>query len=113
MPHFNHEIVLGSDSATFWTGTTWGDDPAQAQVFDSPREAWRAAVGLATAQQAYLDSTAVALYVRDRETGELSVATTTDFSNLRPALRSHWKAHFAEPLPPVCTTRNQVLFAAV
>jgi hypothetical protein len=100
MPHSNREILLGSDSATFWTGTTWGDDPAQAQVFDSPREAWRAAVDLATAEQAYLDGTAVSLYVRDHETGELTIATTTDFRHLRPALRSHWKAHFGAPLPP-------------
>jgi hypothetical protein len=42
----------------------------------------------------------VDLYVRDREAGELSVATTTDFSNLRPALRSHWKTHFGQALPP-------------
>ena len=68
MPHFNHEIVLGSDSATFWTGTTWGDDPAQAQVFDLPREAWRAALDLATAQQAYLDKyRRGALCARSRE----------------------------------------------
>ena len=73
MPYSQREIFLGSDSATFWTGTTWSGDPAQAQLFDLPREAWRAAVGLATAQQEYLDGTAVSLYVRDRETGGLSV----------------------------------------
>ena len=100
MPYSDHEIVFSNDSATFWTGASWDDDLEQAQVFDSPREAWRAAVGLAVVQQEYLDGTAVALYLRDRETGELSVATTTDFSNLRPALRGHWKTHFGEALPP-------------
>ena len=41
-----HDIVLGTDSGTFWTGNDsqpWLDDPREAKVFSSPREAWQAA----------------------------------------------------------------------
>lgn len=34
MPYPNPEIVLGGDSATFWTGAAWDDDVEQAQDFD-------------------------------------------------------------------------------
>lgn len=98
------EIVLGTDSGTFWTGRSedpWIDDPAVARVFASPREAWDAAVTLQKSQAEYLEDSPVELHLRDpdlpRETRQI---TSTDHANNRPGLRAQWRRGFREALPP-------------
>lgn len=98
------EIVLGTNSGTFWTGRSedpWIDDPAVARVFASPREAWDAAVTLQKSQAEYLENSPVELHLRDpdlpRETRQI---TSTDHANNRPGLRAQWRRGFREALPP-------------
>jgi hypothetical protein len=65
------EIVLGTDSGTFWTGQAedpWIDNPAVARVFASPREAWDAAVALQKSQAEYLEDSPVELHLLSSDT---------------------------------------------
>lgn len=98
------EIVLGTDSGIFWTGQTegpWTDDPADARVFTSPREAWDIAVVLQKSEADYLEDSPVELHLRDpdfpRETRQI---TSTRHANNRPRLRAQWRGGFHEALPP-------------
>lgn len=98
------EIVLGTDSGTFWTGRSedpWIDDPSAAGVFASPREAWDAAVKLQRSQADYLEDSPVELHLRDpdlpRGTRQI---TSTRHANNRPELRAQWRRGFREALPP-------------
>ena len=98
------EIVLGTDSWTFWTGNDqqpWLDDPREAKVFTSAREAWLAATNLQKTQAEYLEESAVELHVRDPEEPRLTrVVTSLAHANNRPRLRAHWRKGFGEALPP-------------
>jgi hypothetical protein len=98
------EIVLGTDTGTFWTGQTeghWTDDPADARVFTSPREAWNIAVVLQKSETEYLEDSPVELHLRDpdfpRETRQI---TSTRHANNRPGLRAQWRRGFREALSP-------------
>lgn len=98
------EIVLGTDSGIFWTGQTegpWTDDPADARVFTSPREAWNIAVVLQKSEAEYLEDSPVELASADpdfpRETRQI---TSTRHANNRPGLRAQWRRGFREALPP-------------
>ena len=98
------EIVLGTDSGTFWTGRAqepWLNDPREAKVFTSPRRAWRAAVHLQETQDKYLEGTPVELHVRDSDEPRLTRRVTSlAHANNRPALRAHWQQGFGQALPP-------------
>jgi hypothetical protein len=97
-------IVLGNDSGTFWTGVEaepWSDDPKTAKAYDSPREAWTAALGLRQSESEYLDDSPVELHLFDPEDPlpARRIISTAAASN-RPLMRSRWKAGFKEALPP-------------
>jgi len=98
------EIVLGTDSGTFWTGKTpepWRDDPREAKVFASPREAWRAATDLQETQAEYLEGSHVELHVRNSDEPRLTRRVTSlAHANNRPALSAHWQQGFGQALPP-------------
>ena len=73
------EIVLGTDSGTFWTGRTpepWRDDPREAKVFTSPREVWRAAMDLQETQAEYLEGSQIELHVRNSDEPRLTRRVT-------------------------------------
>lgn len=99
-----HDIVLGTDSGTFWTGNDsqpWLDDPRKAKVFASPREAWQAASKLQAAQAEYLEGSSVELHIRDPEKPRLTRwVTSLSHANVRPLLRTQWQQGFGEALPP-------------
>ena len=98
------EIILGTDSGTFWTGGTeapWIDDPAAARDFVSPREAWDTAVALQTSQAEYLEDSPVELHLRDPDLPqETRPVTSTREADNRPGLRAQWRLGFREALPP-------------
>ena len=98
------EIVLGTDSGTFWTGRDqepWLDDPREAKVFASPRQAWRVAMDIQETQAGYLEGSPVELHVRDPEKPRLTrLVTSLANVNNRPRLRTHWRRGFGEALPP-------------
>ncbi len=97
------QIVLGSDSGTFWKGgeDPWTDNPATARAFTNPREAWEHATKLQTDQADYLEESPIELHVRNPEMTYLThKVTSMDFQNNRPALRRHWRTGFGEALPP-------------
>ena len=98
------EIVLGTDSGTFWTGRNpepWRDDPREAKVFTSPREAWRAAMDLQETQAEYLEGSHVELHVRNSDEPRLTRRVTSlAHANNRAALGAHWQQGFGQALPP-------------
>ena len=89
-------IVLGSDSGTFWReGDTWTDDPSEAKSFDNPREAWQQAVRLQSDQAKYLEDSPVELHLRDSDEPRLTRRVTSlAAQNNRPALRRQWRTNF-------------------
>jgi len=99
----SREIVLGTDSGTFWTDNPtapWSSDPHDAQIFASPRDAWNTATRLRDNQAEYLEDSAVELHVRDPEDPRrTSRVASTALANNRPALRVRWRHGFGEPLP--------------
>jgi len=96
-------IVLGTDSATFYTGAElepWTDDAREAQVFSDPSEAWRAAIAVQAQEAEALEDTAVQLQIRNQENprvADLAVSLADD--NNRPKLAAMWQQNFGEPLP--------------
>ena len=98
------EIVLGTDSGTFWTGRDdypWLDDPSVAHVFASPREAWRTRLRSRnrrpsiwrTLPSSCISATRIYLGRPDR-------STSTRHASNRPGLRAQWRRGFREALPP-------------
>jgi len=89
-------IVLGSDSGTFWReGDTWTDDPSEAKSFDNPREAWQQAVRLQSDQAKYLEDSPVELHLRDSDEPRLTRRVTSlAAQNNRPALWRQWRTNF-------------------
>jgi hypothetical protein len=75
--------------------------PGQAQIFTSPREAWKTAIELRESQAEYLDRSAVELHIREADDpGVTRQVTSLAQADNRPALRAHWRRGFREALPP-------------
>ncbi len=111
VPRDERQIVLGTDSGNYYTGSSiepWTDDASDAQVYADPSEAWRAALALQAQQAEYLEDRAVELHLRETEDSRAGrlVVSLADANN-RPKLAAQWQANFGEPLPTDLATTQQ------
>lgn len=98
-----HEILLSTDSRTFYTGVAvepWTDDPREALVYTDPGGAWDAAKALEGSAQVVLEGTRLELHLRNPEDPrETQRGVNLADENNRPLLRTQWSTAFDEALP--------------